>query len=222
MIRQCIILCGGYAKRMYPYTKETAKSMLLINDRPFIDYQLRLLKKYGVTSIILCTSHLAWQIRDYIKNGDLWKLRVKYVHDEHQLGTGGAVYKARDYMYSNFFVWYGDSYCDTDLSNIHSDFKSRAIVFKNSDKYDPSKIMLKGDKVVRYDKNGCGSYIDVFYAFNKNDLLSVLRSECDLSDALVELIKLKKLYAYKISERFYEIGKKEGYDEFKKAMGDSS
>ena len=41
-----IILAGGKAKRLRPITKKIPKSMVLINKKPFIEYQIDQLKKY--------------------------------------------------------------------------------------------------------------------------------------------------------------------------------
>ena len=40
-----IILSGGYGKRMYPQTKRIPKSLIPIQSKPFLFYQLKLLEK---------------------------------------------------------------------------------------------------------------------------------------------------------------------------------
>lgn len=220
MIRQVVILCGGLATRLGKITDNMAKSMIPVNGKPFISYQLQLLKKYNVDNVILCTSHLEWQIRDYVQNGSKWGLKVKYVYDSEQLGTGGALKKAESYLFSNFIVWYGDSYCDYDLNRINCDNTNKVIIYKNRNRYDTSKIEIdKEFKVSKYDKNGCGEYIDVFYCFN-NTILKLLSDKSDISAAMQKLIKKNQLYAYEVPVRFYQVGDIKGYNEFKRLMGE--
>ena len=48
MIYSVAILAGGLATRLRPITKKIPKAMVLINGKPFIDYQLHYLKKQGI------------------------------------------------------------------------------------------------------------------------------------------------------------------------------
>ena len=41
---QIVVLAGGLGTRMRPYTDKIPKSMLPINGRPFVDYQMALFK----------------------------------------------------------------------------------------------------------------------------------------------------------------------------------
>ena len=51
---QAVILAGGLATRLRPITETIPKSMVLINNKPFLQYQLELLKNKGITDIVLC------------------------------------------------------------------------------------------------------------------------------------------------------------------------
>ena len=71
---KCIILCAGYATRLYPLTKNTPKHLLKINDRTILDYviekipmaeQLRfVIEKNGSIQI-----YLPWQMLFYLTIG---------------------------------------------------------------------------------------------------------------------------------------------------------
>ena len=45
---QLVIICGGLATRLRPVTKKIPKSMIMFKDKPFLWYQLELVKKYGI------------------------------------------------------------------------------------------------------------------------------------------------------------------------------
>ena len=46
-----VVLCGGEAKRLGSLTKETPKSLLKINNRPFLSYIIENFTKQGVKDI---------------------------------------------------------------------------------------------------------------------------------------------------------------------------
>lgn len=56
---KCIVLCGGYAKRLWPLTKITPKPLLDINGRPLLDIILGKLRDIPeITEIVVSTNTL--------------------------------------------------------------------------------------------------------------------------------------------------------------------
>ena len=109
------VLAGGLSTRMNQLTEKVPKSMLEIKGRPFIDYQLKWLKKSGITNIVLCVSHLGQKILEYVKDGSSYGLQVNYAWDGKKLlGTGGAVKNALPLLGKTFYVLYGDSFLSID------------------------------------------------------------------------------------------------------------
>ena len=66
---QLVILCGGLATRLGSLSKNTPKSMMDVNGKPFLQYQINYAKQYGVTDIVLCVGHLSDHIKDYFGDG---------------------------------------------------------------------------------------------------------------------------------------------------------
>ena len=62
---QAVILAGGLATRLKPITINVPKSMIRISGKPFLEYQIVLLKKNGIGDIVLCVGHLHEQIKKY-------------------------------------------------------------------------------------------------------------------------------------------------------------
>ena len=56
MIDTAVILAGGKAKRLKNITKNVPKSLLMFKNRPFLYYQLNLLKRNDVKKVIICTT----------------------------------------------------------------------------------------------------------------------------------------------------------------------
>lgn len=217
-----VILAGGLATRLYPETKDIPKSMIKIANKPFIYWQLKLLKEKGFEKVILCVNHLAEQIVDYVKDGKDFGLIVQYSYDgDVQLGTGGAIKKAIDLLDDTFFIMYGDSYLDIDYSNVLNKFPPKKLglmtIYKNDNELEPSNVLLRHGEIVKYDKKINSlemTYIDYGLGVFKKNAFAM---DCfDLSDVYTYLIDEDRLANYIVEERFYEIGSKKGIEETEK------
>ena len=58
---QIVVLAGGLATRMHPDTEQVPKSLLPVNGRPFVDWQLDRFMASGARSVIFCVGHLGEQ-----------------------------------------------------------------------------------------------------------------------------------------------------------------
>src|SRR5438477_11700098 len=93
------VLAGGLATRLRPLTGRTPKAMLEVAGEPFIAHQLRLLRREGVSHVVLCVGYLAEQIADFVGDGSRFGLRVDYKPaGPRLLGTGGALRAALDLL----------------------------------------------------------------------------------------------------------------------------
>ncbi len=120
------ILCGGRGTRLGALTENTPKSLVKVAGRPFIEWQLDILKNQGVKTVVLCVSHLGEQLIAFAAahSGDIC---IKCVWDDpYPLGQLGAVRHVAEMTgWLEFLVLYGDSYLDTDYAPIVA--KGRAI-----------------------------------------------------------------------------------------------
>lgn len=125
---QAIILSGGLGTRLHPLTLDTPKPMLLINEIPHLEYQIRLLKKHGIVDIIFSTGYLHHKIEEYFGDGSDFGVKILYKEDgKVALGTAGAVKNCWDFIRNDsFLVLNGDILTDIDLSDlvrIHKKYK---------------------------------------------------------------------------------------------------
>src|SRR6516165_5952028 len=94
---QCVILAGGLGTRMWPLTETTPKTLLPVGHTPFAHYQLTWLARHGVTDVVYSIAVLGDRVRDFVREGTPWNLRVRYVEDGKELrGTGGALRRVLD------------------------------------------------------------------------------------------------------------------------------
>jgi D-glycero-alpha-D-manno-heptose 1-phosphate guanylyltransferase len=67
--------------------------MAPINGRPFLEYQLDYLQKWGVREVILAVGYMADSIKQHF--GHCWNgINIGYSDEDKILGTGGAIVKA--------------------------------------------------------------------------------------------------------------------------------
>ena len=52
---QCLILAGGFGKRLGQITKKTPKPLIKINRKPFLIYLIKNLYRQGVRNFIILT-----------------------------------------------------------------------------------------------------------------------------------------------------------------------
>ncbi len=115
---KAIILAGGHGKRLRPITDYVPKSLVPIKNIPIIEWQIKYLKKYGITEVIICTGYKTKMIENYLsmkKTG----VKIKFSIEKSPLGTGGAIKKAGKMINDkSFFVINGDTITNIDLRKL--------------------------------------------------------------------------------------------------------
>jgi MurNAc alpha-1-phosphate uridylyltransferase len=225
---QVAIIAGGLATRLGTLTQNVPKSLIMIKDKPFLQYQLERLRERGIEDVVICTGHLGHQIQDHFGDGSRFGVNLVYSHEEKPVGTAGALRLARDKLQGTFFTIYGDSYLSLDFAAIlkHFDSQNRLAlmtVYENADLYDRSNTVVKGQLVEKYSKKERTPgmvYIDYgANLFRKRVLELVPEGQFySLEDLFAQLIERKELLAYEVKERFYEIGSLQGLTEFGEYM----
>lgn len=224
---QTVILAGGLGTRLRPLTYQIPKSMVSIYGKPFLEYQLELLKRNNLKNVLLCIGHLGKAIKNYFKNGKRWGINIFYSFEKRPLGTAGALKNAENLLETEFLTIYGDSYLPFDFQKAIEFFKkfnklSLMTVYKNYDKYEKSNVALEGNLVKEYNKNRKATkemkYIDYGVSIFKKEALKFVPTNqtYDLSRLHKLLIKKRELLAYQVKKRFYQIGSPDGLEEFKK------
>ena len=226
------ILVGGISTRLRPITEKIPKALVELAGEPFIAHQLRLLQHNGFSDIVICAWYRGEMISDYVDTGAQFGLNVTYSFDgERPLGTAGAIRNAIPLLGSNFFVLYGDSYLPCDYRQIQSSFKTQGkhglmTVYLNNGKWDSSNVEYVGKKLIAYDKQvktpGM-KYIDYgLGVFNRKAFDSLQENTVsDLEEIYQMLLNKNELAAYKVKNRFYEIGSKNGLKELDRLLSKS-
>ena len=222
-------MAGGLATRLGDEARDCPKSMVDVGGRPFIEYQLELLKNNGISDIVLCLGHLAGQIEQHLGDGVKLGVNISYSREAEPLGTAGALKNAQGQIKGDFLTLYGDSYLDFDYQSAISFFKGRdrlalMTVYKNHGRYDASNTGIGGELVTRYDKVEKTAemvYIDYGACIFRREVLEWLpgKQAYSLEQLFGRLIAKQQLLAFEVAERFYQIGSPDGLEEFRRLKG---
>lgn len=223
-MKQILILAGGLATRLRPLTEKIPKSLVSINNEPFIVHQLRLLHQNNIKDIILCIGFLGEQIIEVVGNGHRFGVNVRYLFDGPQLlGTGGAIKQALPHLQDEFFVINGDSYLLCDYQAVARTFtKANKLglmtVFRNQGCWDSSNVEFHDNQIIVYDKknrNDNMHYIDYgLGVFHQKAFEKIPPNQYyDLATLYQDLLKDNQLAAHEVTQRFYEIGSFSGIDD---------
>lgn len=113
-----LILAGGLGTRLRPLVKDKPKPMADVGSKPFLEYQVSFLKRYGFRHFVFCVGYLHQHIREYFGDGWRWDVRIDYSIEEEPLGTGGALKHAEAHVHGTFLALNGDSFLDADLDQL--------------------------------------------------------------------------------------------------------
>jgi dTDP-glucose pyrophosphorylase len=106
---KAVILAAGRGTRMRGLTQEMPKPMLKVQDKPILEHILEGLLAAGVREFCIITGFRADVIESYFGDGSRWGVKIQYVRQEVQDGTGKAPELARDFAGADpFLLTYGD------------------------------------------------------------------------------------------------------------------
>jgi len=126
---KAVVMAGGEGSRLRPLTIRRPKPMVPIVGKPVMEHILNLLKRHGITEVVVTVQYLASNIEDYFGNGSQLGMHITYSREDVPLGTAGSVKNAEDQLTEPFLVISGDALTDYDLTALikyHEEKKSLA------------------------------------------------------------------------------------------------
>lgn len=114
------LLAAGYGTRLRPITNEVPKCMAPIHGEPLLGWWLALLRRHGVTDVLVNTHYLPEPVRAFMQdyNQQHTGLTVYETYEPELLGSGGTIRKNRDFVRGedSFLICYADNLTDANLT----------------------------------------------------------------------------------------------------------
>ncbi len=211
---QAVILAAGKGIRMYPLTVSRPKPLIEVANKPVLEHNLEQMLGLVEEAIIIVGYK-----KDQIINrfGDNYKgLKIKYVVQEKQLGTGHAVLTAEKLINNKFLVLNGDDlFSRKDMVNLSKYDNCILVKYKE----DPSAfgavvvekglvkdIVEKSKKVISHLVNtGMYSFSPEVFEILKKIEPSV-RGEYELTDAVKVLAREGKMHYEEVQGYWIPVG----------------
>ena len=129
---KAILLAGGKGTRLRPLTVHTPKPIVPIFNRPFLYYQIDLLRQVPeIDEVIRSLNYQPRRIEEIFGEGEGLGVKLRYVVEPMPLGTGGAIRYAGDSLTESVVVFNGDVLTQVDLGavlRLHRERKAKATI----------------------------------------------------------------------------------------------
>lgn len=227
---QAVILAGGKGTRLRPLTVYTPKPIVPVMNRPFLLYQIDILRKAGITDITLSLSYQPDKIEHVLGDGSDFGVNLRFITEPTPLGTGGAYRFAADEIRETTVVLNGDVLTDIDLAKLlefHKRNRAEATIVLTPVE-DPSRYGLvetnKDGQILRFLEKpkpediasiGINTINAGIYVLEPSvlDLMPYAENRSFEYDVFPELLKRKSnFFAYTmVGEYWRDIGTPESY-----------
>jgi len=235
-----IILAGGFAKRMWPLTKNKPKQLLDVAGRPMLDYVIDSLVNLDLDRIIVSVnSFFAPQFQDYLDsnvNANNIELFIEESDNEDQkLGALGALnllFKKKN-LRGPVFIAGGDNLSDFDLRemiNVYNESRKDVIGLFDVENLELAKLYgiadLEGNRIVDFVEkpNSPPSTLaaTAYWLLSEAGIVNFFKyiDEGGDRDAMGNFltwnVKQNPVYSVSFSGNWYDIGGLESYSEAQK------
>lgn len=214
MLDQAVILCGGFGTRLGSLTKKIPKPLLKINNKPFIDYQIKNLARHGIKEIILLCCYKYGQFKKKYHNKKFLSSKIICFNEKTPKGTGGGLLMIKKKLNKYFLVMNGDTIFDI---NYHD-------IFKKLKKNKLACIATTNKTGIRYDVlSSKKKFINAgIYVFNKKIFKyfksKVISIEKDIFPKLILNNEIQTVYYDKNKFNFLDIGIPEDFKKSEKII----
>lgn len=86
-----VLMAGGLGERLRPLTETCPKPMLKIGNKPILENILTNFIEHGFRQFFFSVNYMSDVIKTYFGNGSNWGVEIRYLQEQHQLGTAGAL-----------------------------------------------------------------------------------------------------------------------------------
>ena len=113
-----LILAGGKGTRLGSLAADIPKPMVPVLGKPLLEWQFELAHSHGAPSVTVFAGHRAEVIRQRYHEKNCGGIPIQVIVESEPLGTAGAVLAEYEILPEEFFVLYGDTMTNVDLTRM--------------------------------------------------------------------------------------------------------
>lgn len=195
-VGQAVVLAAGEGQRLRPFTALKPKVMIPIANKPILQYVVEALAANGVAEIVLVVGYRQEQVQDYFGSGERFGVRIRYVPEKQQLGTGHALRLAEDLVGGKFLVAAGDNIIEPQTISSFVRAGPNSILVKqqeNVSKY--GVVVARGSvavNVVEKPREPVSHLVSTGIYLLDRSVFSFLKQEVDLPQAINDMIAMRE------------------------------
>lgn len=218
-----VLMAGGKGERLRPLTEKVPKPLLLVGEKPIIDYNIDRLISFGVENISVTINYLGEQIENHYKEPHDG-IKVKCIKEPKYLGTIGSVKFVDTFINDTVLVMNSDLFTNIDYEDFFLHFKNNeadmsvaAVPYSVSVPYGIFELDGRDIQGVR-EKPIYNYYANAGIYMIKKSLLDLIPEDqfYNATDFIEMLInKGFKIIRFPITGYWIDIGK---HEDFKKAQ----
>lgn len=239
---KAVILCAGYATRLYPLTLNKPKSLLPISGKPLLNYIIeKLSKAKEVDEIFLVTNEKFYPVfLEWLDNHrEFFNTKIKIINDgtktnETRLGGIGDLEFAikKEKIHGDLLVILGDNLFDFDLISFFEFFKKTNEVsvgvydLKNKEEVKQLGVLeIQNQKIISFEEKPQNPKTTIIstgiYLFPGKDLKKISdymktnKPEDGPGYLILDLLNSQDIHAFEFKGKWFDIGTKEIYEEVK-------
>jgi UDP-N-acetylglucosamine diphosphorylase/glucosamine-1-phosphate N-acetyltransferase len=207
---ECVVLAAGEGRRMRPLTAHRPKVMLPLANRPILEHLIIAARDAGITEFTLVVGYREREVRSCFGNGERLGVRIRYVPQRHQLGTGDALRACEGLVSEPFLLLNGDMMVRPgDIRALAALHPPVIAVSRSSHAQDFGTVRMEGDRILDLAEkvpNPAGDLINAGAYLLEPGIFGLLesigrssRGEFEITDALSALIREGKVTGYPMS-----------------------
>lgn len=113
---QAVILAGGKGTRLGALTASLPKPLVCVGEKPVLEHQILLLKKYGFPRVTILTGYCGNKIKQFVGSGSRWGIEIQCREEQEPQGTAGTLRSLQNSIHEDFLLFSGDVMVNFDIN----------------------------------------------------------------------------------------------------------